>query len=62
MAVCDGKEFGPFDWAAGFTWSPDGKTAAWAGMKDWGETLIYVGKKSFGEVSLRRTSSDSDTS
>jgi hypothetical protein len=49
MAVCDGKEFGPFDWAAGFTWSPDGKTAAWTGMKDWGDSLIYVGKKSFGE-------------
>jgi hypothetical protein len=49
MVVVDGKEFGPYSFASGFTWSPDGKTAAWSAMEGWERTLIYTGKKSFGK-------------
>lgn len=50
MAVVDGKEHGPYNFASGFTWSPDGKTAAWAAMKGWGEMRIYTPKESYGEA------------
>ncbi|MDA1259827.1 MAG: hypothetical protein O3A20_04325 [Planctomycetota bacterium] len=49
MAVVDGKEYGPYDFASGFTWSPDGKIAAWAAMEDWGEMRIFTPKKSYGD-------------
>lgn len=49
MAVLDGKEFGPYSYAAGFTWSPDGKSAAWSAMENYERTLVYSGKKSFGQ-------------
>jgi len=49
MAVVDGKEFGPYNFAAGFAWSPDGKTAAWSALEGYERTQIFVGKKVFGE-------------
>lgn len=49
MAVVDGKEFGPYNFASGFTWSADGKSAAWAALEGFERTQIFVGKKVFGD-------------
>ncbi len=49
VAVLDGKEYGPYYFASGFTWSPDGKIAAWTGTKDYDEFLIFTAKKEYGQ-------------
>lgn len=49
MAVLDGKESGPYSFAMGFTWSTDGKTAAWSARENYERILIYSGKKSYGQ-------------
>ncbi len=45
----DGKNFGPFPWASGLTWSADGKDAAWGCVDSSFKSRIWIGKKSFGE-------------
>lgn len=50
VVVLDGKEYGPYYFASGLTWSADGRTAAWSATKDFDRTLIFTARQSYGEA------------